>query len=107
MMSPCKSDHSLHLGLLQFVLDKRLPSPLCSVGSGAITPLTGRHAGSLLTCWLDFNQVGLALRAHPLGNINQFHGFSPTPKVSGLPWREQAVVRWSALGSLVHGDPHG
>src|SRR5712691_7234688 len=39
MMSPCKSDHSLHLGLLQFVLDKRLPSPLCSVGSGAITPV--------------------------------------------------------------------
>jgi tetratricopeptide (TPR) repeat protein len=28
--------------------------------------------------------------AHPLGNNNQFHRISPTPKVSGLPWREQA-----------------
>jgi hypothetical protein len=27
---------------------------------GSIRPLTGRHAGSLLTCWLGFNQVGLA-----------------------------------------------
>ena len=27
---------------------------------GSVRPLTGRHAGSLLTCWLDFNQVGLA-----------------------------------------------
>src|SRR5439155_17988938 len=31
--------------------------------------------------------------AHPLGNNNQFHGFSPTPKVSGLPWRDQCFVR--------------
>src|SRR5439155_16327295 len=31
--------------------------------------------------------------AHPLGNNNQFHGFSPTPKVSGLPWRDQCLVR--------------
>ena len=27
---------------------------------GSVRPLTGRHAGSLLTCWLGFNQVGLA-----------------------------------------------
>ena len=61
---------------------------------GFVRPLTGRHAGSLQTCWLDFSQVGLALHsAHPLGNINQFHRFSPTPKVSGLPWRDQALVR--------------
>ena len=26
---------------------------------GSIRPLTGRHAGSLLTCWLDVSQVGL------------------------------------------------
>ena len=26
---------------------------------GFVRPLTGRHAGSLLTCWLDFSQVGL------------------------------------------------
>jgi hypothetical protein len=66
---------------------------------GSVRPLTGRHAGSLLTCWLDFHQVGLALCAHPLGNINQFHGFSPNSKVSGLPWREQANVRrWCGQG---------
>ena len=27
---------------------------------GSVRPLTGRHAGSLLTCGLGFNQVGLA-----------------------------------------------
>src|SRR2546428_9350277 len=48
----------------------------------------------LLTCWLDFSQGGLALRsAHLLGNINQFHRIAPIPKVSGLPWRDQAYVR--------------
>src|SRR2546429_4274068 len=48
----------------------------------------------LLTCWLDFSQGGLALRsAHLLGNINQFHRIAPIPKVSGLPWRDQAHVR--------------
>ena len=26
---------------------------------GSVRPLTGRHAGSLLTCWLDFSQGGL------------------------------------------------
>src|SRR5262249_61480021 len=25
-----------------------------------VRPLTGRHVGSLLTCWLNFSQVGLA-----------------------------------------------
>jgi hypothetical protein len=27
---------------------------------GSVRPLTGRHAGSLLTCWLGFSQGGLA-----------------------------------------------
>jgi|GEM_PF-6625044 len=31
--------------------------------------------------------------SHPLGNNNQFHGFAPNSKVSGLPWRDQCVVR--------------
>src|SRR5712691_8100183 len=49
---------------------------------------------SLLTCWLGVRQVGLEPEgSHPLGNNNQFHRISPTPKVSGLPWREQALVR--------------
>jgi hypothetical protein len=26
---------------------------------GSVRLLAGRHAGSLLTCWLDFSQVGL------------------------------------------------
>ena len=61
---------------------------------GFVRPLAGRHAGSLLTGWLDVRQGGLApQRSHLLGNNNQFHRISPTPKVSGLPWREQAVVR--------------
>jgi hypothetical protein len=61
---------------------------------GFVRPLTGRHAGSLLTGWLDVSQGGLEpYGSHLLGNNNQFPGFSPIPKVSGLPWREQARVR--------------
>ena len=64
---------------------------------GSVRPFTGRHAGSLLTCWLDFSQGGFALpSAHLLGNINQFRKIAPTPKVSGLPWRDQCVVRRGA-----------
>src|SRR5262249_29845042 len=49
---------------------------------------------SLLTGWLGFGQVGLEpLGSHPLGNNNPFHGVISNPKVSGLPWREQALVR--------------
>src|SRR5262249_44480253 len=49
---------------------------------------------SLLTCWLGFGQVGFApCGAHPLGNTNPFHRIAPTPKVSGLPWHEQCLVR--------------
>jgi hypothetical protein len=61
---------------------------------GFVRPFAGRHAGSLLTRGLDFSQVGLEpYGSHPLGNNNQFHRFSPTPKVSSLPWRDQALVR--------------
>jgi hypothetical protein len=35
--------------------------------------------------------------SHPLGNNSQFHGFSPNPKVSGFPWRDQRVVRCSPM----------
>src|SRR5215467_12942774 len=49
---------------------------------------------SLLTGWLGFGQVGLEPPgSHPLGNSNLFHGVISNPKVSGLPWREQALVR--------------
>src|SRR5262249_44330977 len=61
---------------------------------GSIRPLAGRHAGSLLTGWRGVDQVGLEpCDSHPLGNNNPFHRISPTPKVAGLPWREQALVR--------------
>ena len=58
-----------------------------------VRPRTGRHVGSLLTCWLNVSQVGLAACAHPLGNNNPFHGVAPNPKVSGLPWRDQWLIR--------------
>src|SRR5215510_11664045 len=49
---------------------------------------------SLLTCWLGVSQVGLVLiRTHPLGNNNHFHEITLNSKVSGLPWREHALVR--------------
>jgi len=52
---------------------------------GSVRPLTGRHAGSLLTGWRDFSQVGLEPHSsHPLGNNNQFHGVISSSKVSGL-----------------------
>ena len=64
---------------------------------GSVPPLAETHAGSLLTCWLGFSQVGLAHGAHPLGNNNPFHGVTSNPKVSGLPWRDQCLVRSAAL----------
>ena len=49
---------------------------------------------SLLTGWLGFGQVGLEPPdSYPLGNINQFHEITLNSKASGLPWREQAIVR--------------
>jgi len=70
---------------------------------GFVRPLTGRHAGSLLTGWLDVSQVGLARCAPPLGNNNPFHGGTSNPKVSGLPWREHADVRLGSQGKRGHG----
>jgi hypothetical protein len=52
---------------------------------GFVRPLTGRHAGSLLTCWLDVRQMGLEPQgSHPLGNTNQFHGFFTHSQGFGL-----------------------
>ena len=46
----------------------------------------------LLPGWLGVRQVGLEPEgSHPLGNNNPFHRISPTPTVSGLPWREHAL----------------
>ena len=42
---------------------------------GFVRPLTGRHAGSLLTCWLDVSQVGL----EPSGS-------APTEEQQPISW---------------------
>ena len=41
---------------------------------GSVPPLAETHAGSLLTCWLDFSQVGLEPQ------------FSPTGKQQPISW---------------------
>jgi hypothetical protein len=58
------------------------------------TPITGcargghyRSAGEAFLGW-DLSHLG----SHPLGNRNQFPGLTPTPKVSGFPWRDQCLV---------------
>ena len=66
--------------------------------ASSLTPASSAHCwagtwSSLLTCWLGVRQGGLEPEgSHPRGNNNQFHRISPTPKVSGLPWREHALV---------------
>ncbi len=59
------------------------------------TPMIGGGTWrALLTCWLGVGQMGFApCGVHPLGHNNPFHRIAPTPKVSGLPWHEQRVVR--------------
>jgi hypothetical protein len=42
---------------------------------GFVRPLAGRHAGSLLTCWLDFSQVEL-----------EPYGLAPTGKRQPISW---------------------
>ena len=67
--------------------------------TSSLTPASYSHCwagtwSALLTCWRGLRQVGLAPPgSHPLGNNNPCHGVISTPKVSGLPWREQALVR--------------
>jgi hypothetical protein len=48
--------------------------------------------------------VGLAAGAHPLGNNNQFHGVAPNSKVSGLPWRDQWLIRQCEEQMIVLSD---
>jgi len=48
---------------------------------------------SLLSGWLDFEQVGLeSFDSHPLGNINQFQPLSGIPEVPSLSRQEDFIV---------------
>jgi hypothetical protein len=65
-------------------------SPLAT--PGFVRPLAGRHAGSLLTCWLDLSQVGLepSVLTHWETTTN-FVGFHPLPRFraylgASMPW---------------------
>ena len=62
---------------------------------GSVWPLTGRHAGSLLTCWLDVSQVGLA----PTGQ-QPVAWSNLQSQVSGFPWCDQwgVVYSWGRAG---------
>jgi hypothetical protein len=58
------------------------------------TPITGTHAGSLLTGWLGVRQVGLEpLRLSPTGSQQRVSRTLANPLASGFPWREHARVR--------------
>jgi hypothetical protein len=59
---------------------------------GSIPPMTGTHAGSLLTGWLGVGQVGLELSLSPTGSQPRISRPLANPLASGFPWREQAVV---------------
>jgi hypothetical protein len=76
-----------------YIFRGSIPRPASSLPPASYAHCWAGTWSSLLTCWLGVRQVGLEPRgSHPLGNLNQFYRISPTPKVSGLPWREQAFV---------------
>jgi hypothetical protein len=81
---------------------------------GSIPSIAGTHAGSLRTCRLSFSPVGLALLlhvAHRLGNSNEFQKppfIGRHPLVSGLSWRDHALVRgWSYFVTMSGAFPNG
>jgi len=50
---------------------------------------------SLLTCRLDFGQVGVErLRSHPLGNNDQFLSINGNPKVVGFARRDTIYLQF-------------
>jgi len=74
--------------------------PALSLPPASYTPLQGWHAGSLLTCWLGFGQVGLEPSgSHPLGNIDEFHEIALNPNVSDLSWHDFVKLRTSLRSS--------
>jgi hypothetical protein len=66
---------------------------------GFVPPITGTHAGSLLTGWLGVSQVGLEpLRLSPTGSQQRVSRTLANPLASGFPWREHALVSWRRAG---------
>jgi len=56
---------------------------------------------SLLPCWLNFGQMGLAsFDTHPLGNTNQFHPFIGNPKAPSFARHNDEDVREPSDGSI-------
>jgi len=64
--------------------------------SSSVLPLLGVHV-ELAPDRLARRSSGgtCTYGAHPLGTNNQFHEIALNPKVSGLPWRDHALVRCS------------
>ena len=89
---PSASHDDTHFGAPSRGLSPRFPrlrTPPYGDARGFATDLLARlsSGGTCANC------------AHPLGNYNQFHEFSLTPKVSGFPWREHA---WFGSQKLTH-----
>ena len=78
--------------------------PRCSIFRGSITrpasslhpasypPLLMMHAGSLLSCWLGFAQVGLGSNLTHWATTTSFL-LAPSPR-HGLAWRDTDRSRW-------------
>ena len=78
------------------------------VPSSSVRPLLGVHVDvtSDLLARLWSGGTCTVSGSHPLGNNNPFHGTSPNSKVSGLPWRDQCLVRrWVCQGTLAGQHP--
>ncbi len=74
--------------------------------SSSILPLLGWHVEFTTDVLARRSSGGSGtVRTHPLGNNNQFHEITLNSKVSGLPWREQAMVRRTTWDRLPLGFP--
>jgi hypothetical protein len=74
--------------------------------SSFVRPLPGRHVDVPPDLLAQLWSGGTGTTgAHPRGHNNQFHGFPPNSKVSGLPWREHAYVNHTQK-EYARGDVH-
>ena len=72
------------------------------VPSSFVRPLLGVHVDFTpdLLAGLWSGGTGTCC-AHPLGNNNQCHEIALNSKVSGFPWRDQALVRLDVHGGTI------